>query len=227
MIAFPKETSLIKLVECVHNRGTYGDKNFPQISRRLHDIDIRKLVEQNVSYHWKCYQDIINVSDISRAKKIYEQATAQKSNDYIAPKVGRPSHSTVYATASAQGLTMQVRTSQPRTRSSFHQFNKDLCFFCQGASSVSFLEMCPFNAGRRLKEAVDASGNDKWKVRLSTAMDAEDARAIDVKYHLPCWVKNVQRRPSKEADNSILLGESSQNKVTSDTVYFYGQVIAL
>jgi len=49
-----------------------------------------------------------------------------------------------------------------------------------------------FNVGMQLQQAVEKSRNQKWKVELSTAISADNARRIDVKYHLSCWVKNVQ-----------------------------------
>lgn len=47
--------------------------------------------------------------------------------------------------------------------------------------------------GEKLLKAVEASNNKTWKVQLSSAISGNDACAIDVKYHLPFWVKNVQR----------------------------------
>lgn len=38
LIACPKETCLTKLVECVRNRGTYGDKSFPESSKTKDEL---------------------------------------------------------------------------------------------------------------------------------------------------------------------------------------------
>ena len=47
------------------------------------------------------------------------------------------------------------------------------------------------SAGESLRAAIDHSGNDKLRVKLSTAVDANDATSIDIKYHKNCWVNNV------------------------------------
>jgi len=47
--------------------------------------------------------------------------------------------------------------------------------------------------GENLQKAVEASNNQTWKVQLSSAISGDVACAVGVKYHLPCWVKNVQR----------------------------------
>ena len=54
-------------------------------------------------------------------------------------------------------------------------------------------EVCTFNAEEKLQQVIKAGQNDDLRVRLSTAINPSDARAIDVKYHLPYWVKNVDR----------------------------------
>ena len=54
-------------------------------------------------------------------------------------------------------------------------------------------EVCTFNAGEKLPTSNKSRSNDDLRVRLSTAINPSDARAIDIKYHLPCWVKNVDR----------------------------------
>ena len=48
-----------------------------------------------------------------------------------------------------------------------------------------------FSAGESLNEAINLSENDVLRVKLSTAVDATDAHAIDIKYHKNCWVRNV------------------------------------
>lgn len=47
------------------------------------------------------------------------------------------------------------------------------------------------SAGSSLEAAVKTSGDPKLLVKLSTALDGQDAHAIDVKYHKNCWAKNV------------------------------------
>ena len=47
------------------------------------------------------------------------------------------------------------------------------------------------NAGHSLNEAIEKNGDEKLKVKLSTAVDAHDAHAIDIRYHKRCWASNV------------------------------------
>jgi len=47
------------------------------------------------------------------------------------------------------------------------------------------------NAGTSLREAIELSRNDKPRVKFSTAINATEAHAIDIKYHKNCWTKNV------------------------------------
>ena len=57
----------------------------------------------------------------------------------------------------------------------------------RGQANLGMLhEVCTFNAGEKLQQAIKASQSDDLRVRLSTAVNPSDARAIDVKYHLPC-----------------------------------------
>ena len=66
------------------------------------------------------------------------------------------------------------------------------------------------NAGRGLEEAIKQSGNEKLAVKLNTAINPEDAYAIDIKYLKRCWSLNVfhaDRRHRKA---------SSENKVTDE-----------
>ena len=71
--------------------------------------------------------------------------------------------------------------------------------------------------GKQLQKAVDASKNQTWKVQLSTAITEDDARAIDVKYHLSCWVQNVQQgATSSNEDKEYTQQEANVGKVASD-----------
>ena len=77
-------------------------------------------------------------------------------------------------------------------------FDKNLCFFCQEAKASKLHEVCSQNVNLKLRNAVERIGNDELKIRLNTA--AVDARAADIKYHLPCWVKWVCRFGGKASN---------------------------
>ena len=52
-----------------------------------------------------------------------------------------------------------------------------MLFFCQTvANSLPLHEVSTYNAGRKLKYAVEASNNVKWKVQVSTAIEVSDVR---------------------------------------------------
>lgn len=48
-----------------------------------------------------------------------------------------------------------------------------------------------FSAGQSLNEAIRLSGNDVLRVKLSAALNENDALSIDIKYHKTCWLRNV------------------------------------
>jgi len=49
-------------------------------------------------------------------------------------------------------------------------------------------------------------------------VDPKDARAIDIKYHLPCWVKHVQR---SHQDSQAELEEDKSISIVSADIEFY------
>lgn len=84
--------------------------------------------------------------------------------------------------------------------------------------------MSSFNAGKQLKEAVQKSNNPQWKVQLSAAINADDARAIDVKYHLKCWVQNVQRNKNACDESQDLEKREHNVGVVASDIEFIGLV---
>lgn len=79
------------------------------------------------------------------------------------------------------------------TRSKTAPYDRVVCFFCDGEAKYQQpLHMVSTkSAGSSLEAAVKTSGDPKLLVKLSTALDGQDAHAIDVKYHKNCWAKNV------------------------------------
>ena len=92
-------------------------------------------------------------------------------------------------------------------------------FFCDGKSEKGQLhQISAFNTGDQLRKVVESSNNEQWKVNLSAAVDPKDARAIDIKYHLPCWVKHVQR---SHQDSQAELEEDKAISIVSADIKFY------
>ena len=86
-----------------------------------------------------------------------------------------------------------ISSNTPFTRSKSTPHNKSICFFCDelAAPENQLFRIEKSTVQSQLEEAVTNSKNDKWKVKLSTAVDNKDATAIDVSYHRPCWRTNV------------------------------------
>ena len=92
------------------------------------------------------------------------------------------------------------------TRSQTSPFDKTVCFFCEeiGNAKQPLHNVSTFFAGESLNEAINQSENDVLRVKLSTAVDATDAHAIDIKYHKNCWLRNVTNviKKASFSDNS-------------------------
>ena len=132
--------------------------------------------------------------DTEREKLQYENAVEKQDSSLLERRKGHPSsRSTISSTFSSSMEATDLTTHL--TRSMANPFNNELCFFCQeDKQNLGMLyEICTFNAEEKLQQAIKAGQSDDLRVRLSTAINPSDARAIDVKYHLPCWVKNIDR----------------------------------
>ena len=79
------------------------------------------------------------------------------------------------------------------TRSKSTPFDKTVCFFCEEKFTKrnSGIPLRTDEAGRNLHAAIKKSNNEKWSVKLSTAIDPNDAHAIDVLNHRKCYLTNV------------------------------------
>jgi len=97
----------------------------------------------------------------------------------------------------------QSVNSSKITRSQSTPYERNMCFCCdQGPAYRNPLhKVVTENADRALKDAVEKSENNVLRVKLCTAIDPNDAHAIDIKYHKRCWcihVTNVLRRATNQ-----------------------------
>lgn len=80
-------------------------------------------------------------------------------------------------------------------------------FLCEEDKSLGALhEIGSANRGTKLRHAIEIGGSDRLKVRLSNAINPDDTHAIDVKYHMRCWVYNSDRvldKLQKESKESV------------------------
>jgi hypothetical protein len=63
------------------------------------------------------------------------------------------------------------------------------------------------SAGQSIRDAVEISGNELLRIKLSTAIDGNDTHAKDIKYYSKCYVNNVtsvlrRSRSPPDGDNS-------------------------
>jgi hypothetical protein len=189
LVANPSPASYEKVVEYIHQRAKYGEEPYPSVSSRIHGLTSENLEASEASWHRDCYATTCHKIKLDRAKQHFEKSMQTGKNPKLGQVPGRPTTPTP-----SSSVTVEPSTA-PFKWSSSHPFHSAMCFFCQkhDASLGKLHEVTSFNSGKKLRAAVAASDSDIFKVRLSTAIDPKDAHAIDVKYHLPCWVTNVDR----------------------------------
>ena len=72
--------------------------------------------------------------------------------------------------------------------------------------------------GQKLRKAVELSKNEVFSVHLSTAIDPEDAHAIDVRYHSNCFAKHVRNVLRRESGVCSKL-ESAESEFAAETEF--------
>ena len=122
------------------------------------------------------------------------------------------------------------------TRSQTSPFDKNVCFFCEeiGNAKQPLHNVSTFSAGESLNEAINQSENDVLRVKLSTAVDATNAHAIDIKYHKNCWLRNVTNviKKASFSDNSSsdLVSEAAARiefLATTQTALREGEILTM
>ena len=190
-----------KLLTYISDRATYGDGKYPDIQRRLeyfshHDIQAkcatwhRKCYQDTV--HRKCYQDTVHRGHCNRAKERYERMIAAKD--------------------SQRSVDSHLSGSRTFTRSQSAPYNSYLCFFCEDPGSYKYPlhRVAIQNAGISVKEAIEKSGNERLRVKLSTALDP-----IDIRYHKHCWATEVTHVLRKTEDTNFTI-TSVADKIAAD-----------
>lgn len=216
LVQQPQAASFELFIQSVNSRALYGDQQGITVKDRLGDATADVLVRNQVTWHRDCYKDLTHKVHIQRLKNRYEEALKVGE----APKQGtkgRPQARTHIATPRPdEDTTSLVRY----TRSQSKAYDKNACFFCDGKSEKGQLhQISAFNTGDQLRKAVESSNNEQWKVNLSAALDPKDTCTIDIKYHLPCWVKHVQR--SHQDIQTKLEKDKTISKVSSDIEFYY------
>lgn len=167
-----KPSSYVKLLNFVKERAQYGDQNFPEINRRLDGLTNEALFNAGATWHSTCYKSAVNTDKCQRAKARFEKALSDRVN-----------------ICSSHPLP----TASNFTRSQSVPFDDNVCFFCDEAASRlhPLHKILSDSAGKNLRTAIECNNNDQFRVKLSTAINPDDAHAIDIRYHKNCWAKNV------------------------------------
>ena len=90
-------------------------------------------------------------------------------------------------------IDLQRAIWKRHTRAKNTDYEKETYFFSDQKSSKrnKLRKVATDNAGANLERAVELTGNDKFMVRLTAAMNPSDAQAMDVMYLITCWAENV------------------------------------
>ena len=59
------------------------------------------------------------------------------------------------------------------------------------------------NAGQDLQKAVRECGNERMLVKLTTAINPNNALATGVRYNMRCWAENVRTVPRKSTGKCL------------------------
>ena len=171
--------------------------DFPVISRRLQQCTAADLVGNGATWYQNCHTDTVNSHKVEHAEKAYQRKVLLISRDITDKE--NVEHTSIST------------HERPFTRSSCDTLKADRCFF---GNEDPLHEVTSFNVGRRIREAVESSQNRAWQVKLQP-LNPDDARSIDVKYHLYCYVKYVQRSGQQAASYDDHIRE-----VCVDTEFF-------
>lgn len=178
LVTSPQLESYGKFLEAVEKRAVFGDGDFPAIRYRLQQYNANDFVSAKATWHKQCYKDTVHAHKIERAEKAYKRKLSETLDVSVIEE---------------QNESSKIPSQRPFTRSAANPFREDKCFFCnEGHEKEVLHEVRSMNMGKQIREVVEKSQNREWQVKLQP-INPDDARAINVKYHLYCYVKHVQR----------------------------------
>ena len=170
------------LFNAVNARAGYGEIKYVEIANNLKELSEHNL--EAATWHRTCYQETTHSGMLKRLRERYEKELSGPS----------------------EAKKRNPKTPQ-FTRSQTSPYSKDVCFFCDKPAGYreTLRKVSTTSAGKSLHEAIGISGNERLRVKLSTAVDSQDAHAIDIQYHKKCWsnhVSTVLRRSTTAAKSS-------------------------
>ena len=147
------------VLNCIEERVKYGERQYSEAWKSLSGISSNQLAASKASWHRKCYQDVAHTGKLKRIKERYEREMA--------------------------GHDESRRKSNQLTRSKTMPYDRDVCFFREKAAGYQdpLHSISTTSAGHSLRVAIETAENDRLQVKLSSAIDSDDAVAIGIKYH--------------------------------------------
>ena len=150
-----------------------------------------KLQSLDVRWHLKCYKSFTHKKTVATAEGKFSSCM-EIEDDSCRPT---PSDDTSDSLPQIPHFT----------RSNAPHYDKGHCFFCDLPGNITnrLRHISYDSSGAALRSAVELSGNDVWRVRLSECITPHDGHAIDVLYHIRCWTANVigvLRKTSSQPD---------------------------
>ncbi|XP_068707623.1 uncharacterized protein [Montipora foliosa] len=122
------------------------------------------------------------------------------------------------------------------TRSQTSPFSKDVCFFCdcEAGYRETLVNVRTSGAGESLLNAISLSHNEKLTAKMNTALAANDAHSIGIKYRNNCWSKNVSnvlRKPSSSGETNSISASEIAAKIEfltmTETVLHNGKIATM
>ena len=232
----PKINSYETFLTCIRKRAEYLNQDYPQILSRIgQHATVDDLVAYNARWHRSCYQSATHLRNVTAAQDAYASSLQTGAKR----KVGRPQVDRKVEPKAKKGKNLFLRSSGQK-------LERDKCFFCDENDDDAKLHQvsnvrssdAKTSTGKQIYQAVMNGNNAAWKVKIQ-ALDNEDLLSIDLKYHLKCYVKEVQRAkfPAAEEEmtysaadiefftllESLLQDNSSRHKM-SDLTTIYSNI---
>ena len=199
-----------KVVTSIKEWATCGDTRYTQTWSKMKSVSIDDLKNKQASWHRNCYRDAVHTGMLKRAKERYERQLEGPNE----------------ARRKSRDITQEP---SQLTCSQISPYNRGARFFCEGHPGYqeTLHSISTFPAGESLLAAVELSWNDELHMKLSTAVDASDAHAIDLKYHKKCWASNVMHVPRKPSLSSAESTTSLSSEITAKIEYLTTTEITL
>ena len=163
--------------------------------------------DKGATWHKECYKNATSNAHIARAKARYEKAIVSRAGPSFVLEDSK-----------------QSQACHILTRRSVEPFNNAVFFFCQKGETKKqgLIKLTTDIAGMKLRKAVEKSQNEVFRVCISTAINPDDAHAIDVRYHNNCYVKHVTNVLRAESQSSSM-SKTVESELAAE-IEFLGEV---